>query len=97
MIEECPILQAKMQEKITQMVNQNVQLIGVEYRILQQKINVVTRNGLATNGAHSSGVKQPTAEWIRKLTDKPPMFDLQKQKETFVQAQSECCDVPLSC
>ena len=50
MIEECFILQAKMQEKRTQMVNQNVQF-GAEDHILQQKINVVTRSGLATDGA----------------------------------------------
>lgn len=46
------------------MVNQNVQFIGVEDHILQQKIDVVTRSGLATDGAQSSGVKQPTVEWV---------------------------------
>ena len=50
-IEECPILHAKMQEKRAQMGNQNVQLIGAEDRIPQQKINVVTRSGLVTDGA----------------------------------------------
>ena len=64
MIEEFPIMQDKMQEKRTQMVNQNVQLIGVEDHIPQQKINVVMRSGLATDGAQSSGLKQPTTEWV---------------------------------
>ena len=75
-IEECPILEVKMQEKRTQMANQNVQFIGVEDHIPQPNINVVTRSGLATDGAQLSGVKQPTAEWVRKTVDKPPTFDL---------------------
>ena len=62
------------------MVNQNVQFVGAKDHILQHKINVVTRSGLATDGAQLSGLKQPTAEWIRKTTDKPPVFDLQQQK-----------------
>ena len=46
------------------MVNQNVQFIGAEDRIPQQKINMVMRSGLETDGAQTSGVKQPTAEWV---------------------------------
>ena len=69
------------------MANQNVQFIGTKNRIPQPKINVVTRSGLVTDGAQSRSVKKPTMEWIRKTSDKPPTFDLQKQNETFVQAQ----------
>ena len=31
------------------------------------------------------------------MTNKPPTFDLQKQKETCVQAKRELCDVPPLC
>ena len=46
------------------MGNQNVQLIGVEVRTPEQKLNVVTRSGLVTDNAQLSGAKQPTTEWV---------------------------------
>ena len=58
------------------MANQNVQFIGAEDPTPQQKINVAMRSGLVTDGAQSSGVKQPTMVWVQKMIDKPPMFDL---------------------
>ena len=42
-------------------------------------------------------MKKPTAEWVWKLTNKPSTFDLQKQKETFLQAQRDFDDVAASC
>lgn len=41
-IEQCPILQNKWQEKRPQMGNQNVQLIGAENRSPHKKLNVIT-------------------------------------------------------
>ena len=92
-IEECHILQAKMQENRPQMGNQNVQLIGAKNCTPDQKINVITRSGLATDGAQLGGAKQITTEWVRKSTVKSPTFDLQKEKETFLQERRDFCDV----
>ena len=72
-----------MQDKRPQMGNQNVQLIGVEDHTLEQKINVVTQSGLATDGAQSNGVKNTTAEWARKSIVKSPTFELQKENKPF--------------
>ena len=58
---------------------------------------MVTRSGLATDGAHLSSANQTTAEWVRKSTVKPPTFELQKEKETFLQAQRDFYDVGGSC
>ena len=57
---------------------------------------VVTRSGLATNGSQLSSVKQPTMECVWKSTAKPPTFELQKEKETFLQAQRDFCDAGAS-
>ena len=78
------------------MGNQNVQLICAKDHTPQQKLNIVTRSGLATDGAQSSGAKKPTAKWVQKSIDKPSTFDLQKQKETFLQAQRDFNDVTTS-
>ena len=50
-----------------------------------------------TDGAQKEGVNQPTEEWVQKSTMKPPPFDLQKEKETFLQAQRDFCDMGASC
>ena len=71
------------------MENQNIQLIGAEDHSPQQKINVVRKSGLVTDGSQSSGVKKPTAKWFQKMIDNSPTFDLQKQKETFLQAKRD--------
>ena len=52
---------------------------------------------MATDGAQVEGVKQPTAKWVQKSTMKPPTFDLQKEKETFLHAQRHFCDMGASC
>ena len=96
-IEECHILQNKWQEKRPRMGNQNDQLIGVENRTPCQKLNVITRSELVTDGAQVESTKQLTTEWVQKLTMKPPTFDLQKEKETFLQGQRDFCDMGVSC
>lgn len=62
------------------MGNHNVQLIGVEDRTPEQKLNVVTQTRLATDGVKSDSAKTSTTEWVRKSTAKSPTFDLQKEK-----------------
>ena len=65
-----------MQDKRPQMGNQNVQLIGAEECTPQHKLNVLTRSGLVTDGVELGSAKQPTVEWVRKSTVKPPTFEL---------------------
>ena len=49
------------------------------------------------DGARGESVKQPTTEWVKKLTMRPPTFDLQKEKEIFLQEQRYFCDMRASC
>ena len=84
MVEDCPILQEKWKEKRQQMGNPNVQLIGVEHHESVQKLNIVTRSGLAIDGGLPYIVKNSVVEWVRISAMKSPMFDLQKEKETFL-------------
>lgn len=58
------------------MGNENVQLIGVEDHTPEQKLNVVTRSGLQTDGVQSDSAKNSTTEWVRKSTTKSPTFEL---------------------
>ena len=78
------------------MGNQNVQLIGVEECTLEQKLNVVMWSGLVTNGSQSGSAKKNTKEWVWKSTVKPPIFELQKEKETFLQAWRDFCNAGAS-
>ena len=55
------------------------------------------RSGLTIDGAQEESMKQPTTEWVRKSTMELPTFDLQKEKETFLQAQRDLCDMGTSC
>ena len=79
------------------MGNQNVQLIGAEERTLEHKLNVVTWSGLETDGSQSGSAKKSNEEWVHKSAVNPPTFDLQKEKETFLQAQRDFCDAGASC
>ena len=58
------------------MGNQNVQLIGVENRTLDQKLNVVTRSGLATDDVLLDNSKNSTMDWVRKSTAKSPTLEI---------------------
>ena len=79
------------------MGNQNVQLIGAQERTPKHKLNVVTWSGLAIYGSKSSNVKKTTEEWVWKSTVKTPTFELQKEKENFLQALRDFCDEGASC
>ena len=85
-VEDCPILQNKWQEKRPQLGNQNVQLIGVDNHNPYQNLNIITQSRLMIDGAQEESAKQPTVEWVRKMTMRLPTFDLQKEKEMFLHA-----------
>ena len=55
------------------------------------------QSGLVTDGFQSGSAKKTNEEWVQKSTVKPPTFDVQKEKETFLQAQRYFCDAGASC
>jgi len=77
-------LLAKIQEK---QQNQNVQLNGIEQRLPDPTVNVVTYSGAVTGGQPMKSNRS----WVRKAEDKQPAIDLSKIKETFVNASKEFC------
>lgn len=89
-IEECPVLLAKIQEK---QQNQNVQFIGVEQWSPDPTMNVVTRSGVVTGGQ----LVKPSGTWVQKVEEKQPAIDLSKIKDIFVHTNKEFCklDPPL--
>lgn len=52
---------------------------------------------MTTEGAREERVKQPTMEWVRKSAMRLPTFDVQKEKETFLQARGDFTNTGASC
>ena len=88
MIEQCPQLIAKIQER-NGAPTQNVQMIAVEKRLVPA-INVVTRSG-ATTQVQNTG-KQPVEAWVHKTPEKIPAFDVGREKGTFMEAKKYFAD-----
>ena len=88
MIEKCPQLLAKIQER-NSAPTQNIQMIVVEQRPTPT-INVVTRSGTTTQIQHQE--KQLDEAWVRKAPDKIPTFDVGREKETFLEAKKDFAD-----
>ena len=76
MIEQCPQLIAKIQER-NGAPTQNVQMIAVE-KIPVPTINIVTRSGTTTQVPNKE--KQPDETWVRKTPEKFPSFDVGREK-----------------
>ena len=53
-------------------------------------INVVTRSG-ATKEVQNKE-KQPVEAWVRKAPEKIPTFDVESEKETFMEAKRDFVD-----
>lgn len=64
---------------------QNVQQVKEKPRDEGPGINVITRSGIATIGVKEKVVVEP----LRKVSDKKESLDLQKEKETFLEARME--------
>ena len=75
---------AKIQER-NSAPTQNLQMISVEHR-LAPAINVVTRSG-ATTHIHPAE-KHPDEAWVRKAPVKVPALDIEREKETFMEARN---------
>ncbi len=88
MIEACPWLIAKMQER-NAAPTQNIQMIVIEKQPISA-INVVTRNGGTTELKNKC--KELDRAWIRKTPEKVPDFDVRREKDTFMEAREDFAD-----
>ena len=88
MIEQCPNLIAKIQER-NSAPTQNIQMIVVEQRSIPA-INVVTRSGATTHVQNTE--KQSIEAWVRKTSENIPAFDVDREKETFMEARRDFDD-----
>ena len=64
-------------------------MISVEQRPAPA-INVVTRSGATTEAQNKE--KQPAEAWVRKAPEKIPAFDVEREKETFMEAKRDFAD-----
>ena len=85
MIEQCPQLLAKIQER-TSAPTQNLQMISVEQRPTLA-INVVTQSGATMHIQNNK--KHPDEAWVRKAPEKVPAFDIEREKETFMESNRD--------
>ena len=53
-------------------------------------INVVTRSGATTHIQNKE--KQPDEAWVRKAPEKVPTFDIEREKETFMESKRDFID-----
>ena len=87
-IEECPILIAKIRDPKTT-VNQNIQLISVEQKEREPRVNIVTRSSASTSRTLEDDTEKNTGpQWVCKVTNKSTPLDLQKNKETFQETKT---------
>ena len=92
MIEQCPQLIAKIQER-NSAPTQNIQMIVVEQRSVPA-INVVTRSGATMHVQNTE--KQSVEAWVRKTPEKIPAFDIDREKETFMDAKRDFANLGTS-
>ena len=85
MIEQCQKLISKIQER-NGAPTQNFQIIDVEKRPVPS-LNVVTRSG-AMMQVENKG-KQPDKAWVRKTPENIPSFDIEREKETFLESKRD--------
>ena len=79
---------AKIQER-NGTPTQNVQMIAIEKRPVPA-INVVTRSGATTQVQNKE--KQPDEAWVHKTLEKIPIFDVGREKGTFMKAKKDFVD-----
>ena len=76
---------AKIQER-TNAPTQDLQIIFVEQRPTPA-INVVTQSGATTEVQTKE--QQPDEAWVRKAPAKVPAFDIEREKEIFMEAKRD--------
>ena len=91
-IEDCPTLLQRIQEKRPLIANQNIQLITTESFHKALELNIITWSGLNIEGIPKEKEHHPNVAWVRPTTTKDHILDLHKQTKTFLQAKQDFCD-----
>lgn len=71
-------------------------MMTMEPRINEPHINFVTRSGVVTRDDKENGRKEVKATWVRKTNEKVFVFDIQKEKEVFMEVKQSFMDVRAS-
>jgi hypothetical protein len=88
-IEECPTLLAKLQERRGPQQNPQVQLIYVEPHGEDPRVVVITRGGVVTGEDRLTQGKTTEDSGIRKAAEKTQTFDAKKERHIFEEARKE--------
>jgi hypothetical protein len=88
-IEECPMLLAKLQKRRGPQHNPQVQLIYVEPHGVDSRVVVITSGGTATEEDRATQGKIENDHGVRKATEKTPMFDAKKERQIFEDPRKE--------
>lgn len=86
MTKYCPVLLEKIREKGVQpqQPTQNLQMMRVEPREEDPNVNIVLRSGV-TSGK-DKGKQSEESTWVCKALEKEVEFDLERARETFMEA-----------
>lgn len=95
-IEECPVLMANMQENKAQPQHptQNLQMMRLEHREEDPNVNIILRSGIMTDD--DKGKQLEENGWVRKAPEKEVGFDLERAKETFMEAKKSFIEASTS-
>jgi hypothetical protein len=85
-IEDCPVLLAKIQERRGPQQNPQVQLIYVEPRGEDPRVAIITRGGTITGEDIMTQGKTTEESGVRKNAEKTQFFDANKEKQIFEEA-----------
>lgn len=77
-----------------QQPKQNTQMMRVEPCEEDQRINIVLRSGMTTGV--DKGKKHEEYGWVRKVAEKELDFDLDRAKETFMEAKKNFAEASTS-
>jgi hypothetical protein len=88
-IEYCPVLLAKLQERRGPQQKPQVKPIYVEPRREDPRVVFITRGGIVTRDDRITQGKITEDSGIRKATEKTQMFDEKKERQMFEEARKE--------
>jgi hypothetical protein len=88
-IEDCPLLLAKLQERRGPQKNLQVQLIYDEPCREDPRFSIITQGGVATGEDRAAQGKIVDDHGVRKATENTPMFDAKKERHIFEEARKE--------
>lgn len=94
--EDCPTLIARLRNKgaLQPPPIQNLQMMRSKPQKEDPNVNIVLRSGITTGDY--KGKQSEESTWVRKSPTKEPEFDLQRAKETFMEAKKSFDDASTS-